>query len=292
MNNRIFVGVVVVLWLTTMGWLAVEKVFPPLLAGNPPPPLLGGPVAWRVTWDKRPIGWAASRVRVGPRGDQRWCSRAQFSNLSVGEMASGWVSAFVRPLFEQIGTMDLVVDSYVNLDALGQLTSFETLVRLGDVPRAIEISGHVERSRLNLSVRSGDFDYETQKFLPAGGMMASDLSPRGQLMGLQVGQSWSVPVCSPFHPPNRPLEILQAQVEREDLIIWNGRPCRTLLVVFRGHTGIGTSGVRGKMWVEPDGRVLRQNVTVFQSELQFERMAERESEHYVAQLSGAALNRQ
>ena len=43
MGNRIFVGVVVVLWAGTMSWLMVARILPPFFHGDPP-------VAFGVDW--------------------------------------------------------------------------------------------------------------------------------------------------------------------------------------------------------------------------------------------------
>ena len=36
MGNRIFVGVVVLLWMGTMSWLMVARILPPFFNGEPP----------------------------------------------------------------------------------------------------------------------------------------------------------------------------------------------------------------------------------------------------------------
>ena len=94
--------------------------------------------------------------------------------------------------------------------------------------------------------------------------------------GLRVGQTWTVPLYSPFRPATSPMEILQASVEREDKITWNGKavPCR--VIVFRNDSGSGLIGneTRGRVWVSNDGLVLCQEITVFRSQVRFFRMAD------------------
>ena len=67
MGHRFFNSVVVVFWLSTMTWLIVAKVLPPLQVGEPPsyrsvyavdrdsPP---EPICWEMLWNDQPMGWA------------------------------------------------------------------------------------------------------------------------------------------------------------------------------------------------------------------------------------------
>ncbi len=85
-----------------------------------------------------------------------------------------------------------------------------------------------------------------------------------------------MPLYSPFRAPHSPLDILQATVEREDRCRWGNGTVATRLVVYRGDPGSGRGGdeTRGRMWVRHDGVVLRQEVTVFKTPIQFERLPE------------------
>jgi hypothetical protein len=96
---------------------------------------------------------------------------------------------------------------------------------------------------------------------------------------LRVGQTWTVPLYNPFRTPHSPMEILQATVERDEHITWDSRRTRVRLIVYRGDTGAGRGNddVRGRMWVRDDGVVLRQEVVVFRSPVQFERVPDRQS---------------
>ncbi len=62
--------------------------------------------------------------------------------------------------------------------------------------------------------------------------------------------------------------------------MWNGAAVDTLLVVYRGDPGsaFGASRIpRGKLWVDRDGEVLRQEVSLFNSHVAFERMNEQQT---------------
>jgi hypothetical protein len=93
-----------------------------------------------------------------------------------------------------------------------------------------------------------------------------------------MGQRWTTPVYSPFRPLNSPMEMLEATVERREPILWNGGSVSTLVVVYRADSGMSlTSEPRGKLWVRSDGTVLRQEVTMLNSHLQFTRLGARAS---------------
>ena len=80
MSNRAFHAVVILLWLSTMGWLVVEKVLPPLLVGDPPTyrsaiPKVDEIVCWRLEWNDQPMGWSASRTNEEVEGVKELDSR-------------------------------------------------------------------------------------------------------------------------------------------------------------------------------------------------------------------------
>ena len=92
-----------------------------------------------------------------------------------------------------------------------------------------------------------------------------------------MGQSWTVPVYSAFRPPHAsPMEVLQATVEYDEPITWDARPVTCRVVVLRSTPGSDLSSappVRGRMWVDADGMVLKQELNIFQSKLSFVRVA-------------------
>ena len=106
--------------------------------------------------------------------------------------------------------------------------------------------------------------------------MSDELSPQVRMPGLRTGQTWTVPLYSPFRSPSSPLEILQAVVEREDSLTWGGRtvPCR--VIVYRGDSGSGQAGseIRGRVWVDREGIVLRQEIAILRAHLHFIRLPE------------------
>jgi hypothetical protein len=112
-------------------------------------------------------------------------------------------------------------------------------------------------------------------YLPQDALVGDALSPQTRLPKLRVGQTWTVPVYSPFRPPRCPLEILQATVERNEGITWNGRKVEAWLVVYSSDPGAGLDSAktsRGKLWVRHDGTVLKQELMILSSRLSFVRL--------------------
>jgi hypothetical protein len=276
MTNRAFHVVVAMLWFSTMGWLVVSKVLPSLRRGDPPsyraPVDEESIVVWRLNWNDRPMGWAATRTIPGDAGVREVHSRVVLADLPLEQIAPAWLGALVR---EQVGNIDMDARSRLEIDPLGNLSSFRTSVRLSEIEGAIKMIGRVEESTLKLTVSAGSFTYRTEKFLPQNSLVFNELSPRALLVGLHVGQNWTVPVYSPFRPPNDPLEILHASVEYEDFLEWGGRAIPTNVVVYRNDPGAGVAAgarPRGRLWVRGDGRVLQQEVEVINSTMRFVRM--------------------
>ena len=74
MGNRIFVGVVFVLWAGTMSWLMVARILPPFFHGEPPKHgqlVRDEPICWEIEYGGRPIGHAVSQAVSGCAGNDR-----------------------------------------------------------------------------------------------------------------------------------------------------------------------------------------------------------------------------
>ena len=110
-----------------------------------------------------------------------------------------------------------------------------------------------------------------------------------ELKDLHVGQSWTIPVYRAF-PPNSPVQIVEAKVERHDIIFWEGSDIETMLVVYRMDAGSGlraTSQATAREWVRPDGTVLRQELVFSGLTLRFERQMRRPTDTNEALLDDA-----
>jgi hypothetical protein len=295
MGSRAFNTAVVLVWLAAMSWLVIEKVLPPLQVGEPPnyKAILAGaaeqpPVCWAIRWNDQPIGFAASVIITRDDNMREIHSRVFFSQLPLDQMAPGWLGAIVRPMLASVGTLDMDAQSQLQIDPLDHLAGFESKVRLANIPEAIRMTGIIEGTQLKLAVHSGDFSYRTEKYLPPNALVGDELSPQAHLPGLRKGQTWTMPVYSPFRPPNSPIEILQASVERDETISWNGDSCETRLVVYRSDSGSGLltpQEPRGKLWVREDGLVLKQEVVVFSSRLHFVRLSFADGKKLIGELN-------
>ena len=287
MGNHPFNVIVVLFWLATMGWLTVAKILPPLRVGEPPSyvsilkeSLDQPPVCWSIRLQDRSIGWAATRVARRTDGITDLWSRVYLAELPLDDIVPSWVGAVLRPMLRSLGPMDVDKKSRLIVDPLGRLVGFESRVRVANLPDAIKVQGQIEGALLKLVVQSGEVSYKLERYLPPDALMTDELSPQAYLPGLRVGQTWTVPLYSPFRPPNSPMEILQATVEREDRMTWGSRPLNSRIIVYRNDPGSGRAGdeIRGRVWVRDDGMVLRQEVTIFKSRLQFVRLPETEAE--------------
>lgn len=297
MGSRAFNTTVVLVWLAAMSWLVKEKVLPPLQVGEPPnyQTILSSqaeqpPVCWAIRWNDRPVGFSASIVVAREDNMSEIHNRVFFSKLPLDEMAPGWLGAIVRPMLTQMGRLDMDAYSRLEIDPLHHLVGFQSKVRLANIPNAIRMHGTVDGTTLKLAVQSGDFSYRTEKYIPPDALVGDELSPQAMLPNLRRGQTWTMPVYSPFRPPTSPVEILKASVERDDTTIWNGKSYLTKVVVYRNDAGAGVLAaqeVRGKLWVRADGLVLRQDVTVFNSQLSFLRLSPEDGQTLIDGLNGA-----
>ncbi len=284
MGNPAFNVIVVLFWLATMGWLVAAKILPPLRVGEPPNYTSISaesdkdlPACWAIRMRGRTVGWAANWHVRRPDGISEFYSRVYLAELPLDELAPGWLTTVLKPVFSDLDLMEVDKQSWIIVDPLGRLSDFESRIRLAGIPDAIRLQGTVDGSRLKLLVRSGDVSATLYQPLAANSLMNDELSPQSRMPNLRVGQTWTVPLYTPFRSPHSPMDVLQATVEAEEGIRWDGTRTPVLLVVYRGDpgSGRGSSAVRGRMWVDEGGLVLRQEVAMFRSPIQFERVPDR-----------------
>lgn len=298
MSSRWYNVAVAVLWLATMGWLLKAKILPPLMVGEPPSYRtilqadddLAAPVSWNIELNGQPLGWATSRIRQHADGIGEIHSRVHLSRLPLAELTPAWMSSFVKLLEGDRGETETIIAmesiNVVEIDPLGRLIGFRSQTLLGPAPATadapqssgllmnISIRGVMDGDQLSIVVKSGEFEYATKVTVPPDALMGDALSPQTRLPNLRVGQTWTVPVYSPFRPPTSPLDILHATVERSDPIVWSDRVVPALLVVYRDDPGSGLTSkqaARGQVWVDRSGTVLKQEVSLLTSKLTFVR---------------------
>ena len=212
MEHRWTNVVVSLFWLATMSWLMIEKVLPPLRRGDPPSfrsvyadvDATAAPIAWSVTWNDSPIGWATSRATHPTAGMTEIHSRVHFERIPVEEMAPVWMRSIVRTAVAPLGRQ-IHMDAYsrLEIDPLNRLAGFRSSIRVGDIPEEIVIQ-----------VVEG-FVVET------GGVDAGDLSmhsePRYSVRDALVGDETvaASPLARPTRRSNLDVSRLQSLESRQ-----------------------------------------------------------------------------
>ena len=289
MHSRWFSVAVVVLWLTSMGWLVGKKVLPSLWVGDPPDsrtilaarlnePLVG----WTMYLNSQRMGWALNSLTPLPTGMTKAHSRVHFEGFPLSQSAPDWLHTLVGHFGGQF-QMELASD--LEYDTLGRLSAFRSAARFPPLEEAaIKVTGIIDGAQMQLTIRSGNTakPYETQLAAPRNSMLNDGLSPQTRLPGLREGQSWTIEVYSPLQPPNPnspqdPREILLATVEGREPVFWAGKHTPCWVVVYRSDSATAahqSAKPVGKVWVRPDGLILKQQVSVFGATVSFVRLTE------------------
>ena len=282
MLPRLSTVAVVVFWLATMSWLVVTKVVPPLLIGDPPSyqrqvehVLDTGTDqhGWDLFWNHAQVGWAGTRQTQLEDGNISFRTYVRLDEVPIEDI----FPTILGNLLGNDGVLSkhlhLEADTRIQVDPHGNLIDFDSGMKLAGIP--LYMRGVVQGNQLKVSIPSLGTGHSSSTYLPADSMVGGVLSPQSQLHDLYVGQKWTQPVHSPFTPRGRAIEILQAEVEDEEVIRWNDRDVRTFRVVYRSDQGSGlNSAVKGRMWVQADGTVLKQEMAVLSSKLTFVRSTE------------------
>ncbi len=295
MFGRIFNGAVIVSWLIAMTWLLAEKVIPPLLGGDPPDyasslepsPRKSLPDAWKIRWKARTVGFASGRLKPQPDGSMDRLTFVEFEDLPLESIVSemlGPVAAVIKPLFKGSRNVDLdmIVATRMRFAPDRRMIGFDTTIDLSGFDDFLKLTGNVGPdgklaivAKLSDALGSGQtFKHSVQ--LPPEALVEGSLSPRAELSGLYVGQTWTIPVFRSF-PPNSPVQILEATVEEHELLTWNANEVETKLVVYRTEAGSGVQATRdpiSREWVNKDGEILQQQVMFSGLELTFVRDGE------------------
>lgn len=287
-------------WLCTMGWLVHTKILPSFLVGTPPnfqqiaaeDSAQPAEIAWQISLRGVELGWASTRWDRTIDGVIEFQNRVHLVRLPLAELAP----PFLAWLLERVDEGDRALRLHIGMDAastlqvdpLGRPIGFQSQAGFGQRPPnapdqdllespdfLITVRGTVEGDHLRLYIRYGETVSQTLHWLPPDALLSDALAPLGRLPGLRIGQTWSVPVYSPFRSPALSLDLLHARVVRKDLISWQGQPMHALLVEYHGDAGRGLPtgrSPRARAWVAPDGRVLRQELSLAGAWLRFDRL--------------------
>ncbi len=270
MANRIFVSSIVILWLGSMTWLFSGQ--PPVIETYQTNQV----VAWSVRWGGDRVGYAASVRLEGVEGTLELHNRILLENAPLIDLAPLWM----RHIVGDIGKMSFDASTRVEFDALENFSAFESRISLNGMPSVLSISGRVNDSDLDLKIRSNDITYPISIYMPDKQALNEALFPDARLPMLYEGRRWSEEVYSPFHAPNNPIEIVQAEVVSTESMEIQGEIRRVFRVEYRGKVGSGVNKnaqLQAISWVKREGLVLRHDVFIGGSELRFERLSEDEA---------------
>jgi hypothetical protein len=226
-------------------------------------------------------------------------SVVQFEQLDVKRVLEQLLGAFAR-LVPDLGgddfQLELTIASRLRFDQQSHLQTVATSIAVADMPHVLNLRGEATGDgALNVVVFSGervpsraadDALFRQRVDLPRDAVVSDAFAPNSELRNLQVGQTWTIPVYRPF-PPNSPVQIVEAKAERLELIYWNRDQVEVMVVAYRGDAGSGIAAARrptGRVWVRPDGLVLRQEVAVSNLRLVFERLPDDEGAAYAQSL--------
>ena len=280
MANRVFVLAVVALWLSSMAWLLTERVLPGLGDGQPPTIETfpkNQPIAWNVEWAGKHVGNAASISVEGVGGTVELHNRISLTEVPISDLAPTWMRMAVPGL----GKMSLDMVSRIEVDALGNFSSFLSKVSLNDMPSVLRISGRVKDSYLKLNVSTGSLPYEVSVYLPDSKSLNEALFPGAELPYMYMGRHWQEEVYSPFCASGDPIELVKAEVVGEETLMYGGEPKRVFRVEYQGMLGSGIADkarLQAISWVEPNGMILRRDVNMGNSKLRFHRLTDEEAE--------------
>jgi hypothetical protein len=294
---------IVIFWLATSAWLVKEKLLPPLLVGDPPSyrtilasERTDSPVGWDIFLNGRRLGGAITSTETLSDGIHQLRCVVSLRELPLAELTPAWLSAFVKVLDSHRSQGEAIIsvesEATIDIDPLNHPINFLSTTKIGppdaDVAHRslmggvefnVLMRGKVVGDSMQIVIHSGEIEYHTEIDMPPDALIGDVLSPQSRLPGLRIGQTWTVPIYSPFRPPNAPVDILHATVERKDPIFWHERIVPALLVVYRGDPGLGLTSnqaARAQMWVDYEGEVIKQEITLMSSRLTFIRVDPRQ----------------
>jgi hypothetical protein len=289
LQRPFFTPVVVGFWLVTTGWLVGSKILPSLSPGSPPGHQAffassGGlvPVAWTLECNDHPIGWAFTQANHSHRDGLLVDSRLHFDRLPWDEVLPAWASAFVHHVSLPVPHAGFDARGRLSIGSDGQLRSFSSVVTMPGVKETLVLTGMVDDGKVSMFMAAGELRYETTRHLPTTAMVGDELSPLATLPGLHEGRRWTVPMYSPLRPGQSPLEILHAEVGREETLYWGGSLTRVHVVSYREDPS-SSRPPRCRLWVDHSGRVLRQEAALLGARVAFIRQSDDEAIRLAAQ---------
>ena len=192
MESRWFNTAVILVWLSTTTWLVVAKVIPPLRRGQPPNYRSmytdhmesDKAVGWDMSLNGKPIGWAVGKLtQTSSRSPDTMVtkvdSRIHFDHIPLAELAPPWMAKILlRATIEPVDNLQMDATSTLTIDPLGHLEGFESSLSAAGLQNSITITGRVRASLLKGEVKSADFAYPFEIYLPGDALVSDELSPQ------------------------------------------------------------------------------------------------------------------
>jgi len=259
MPSRLVSLAILIYWCLAAFCLLTWEILPELSLGYPPDLraiAAAGNDSQPVTWSiqvmddakspdvRRPVGEAVTTSRRLENGWYELSSRVAFD---AGGLLSG-------TRFGTKTSVRLVLGSIYRVDSSGNLRSFDLRVTPRDsIEPLLTVSGRlkggvmevVSKGPVSILNQHKSFPYEPRT------VVQNALGPLDRLPGIHVGQRWDSRVVDPF---TGQIEQVRVEVQRRNLIHWNGEPVSAFEVVQ--HAG----PVTARTWVRADGMVIRQEV--------------------------------
>jgi hypothetical protein len=262
-------------WVVTTGWLMLTKIVPVFNQGLPPghQALFASgdrliPVAWTVTWNERPLGWALSTARRNESGDLAVDTRLHFDHLPLNDMLPSWAGMMVRQMVRDDGLVTLDARGRLDIDAAGSLRRFASTVSVPGANQDVVLTGSIDDGQATVVIEAGGMRYDVVRQIPNHSMVGDELSPQATMPGLYEGRTWTVPVYSPLRPGHAPIEILHAHVGPESTLFWEDGLVRVHVVSYREDSSTRREP-RCRLWVDLAGRVLKQEAAMLGSKMTF-----------------------
>lgn len=273
-----FTPFIVVFWCVASGWLVVTKILPSLRPGSPPgyQALYTSddslrPVGWTVEWNERPVGWALTELERLPDGSLIVSSRLRFDRLPIGELIPPWVTALMPGTVSRETAAEIETVGRMHIDATGQLRRFSSTVQIPAALEKITLEGICHDGSLDMVVWAGNLRHEVSRRLPDRVTMGDEFTPQAMLPGLYEGRRWTVPIYNPLRAAHAPVDILVAEVGGEDILYWDNRLVRVDMVTYREDSASTGVAPRCRLWVDKEGRVLKQEASILNARLAFVR---------------------
>jgi hypothetical protein len=239
------------------------------------------PVAWTVSCNDEPIGWALTQTTRSANRGIFVDSHLHFDRLPWDEMLPGWATLLMQRVVPTGESTAFDARGRLAIDESGELSSFSSVVNLPGTNQPLVLTGTVAAGSVTINVAAGELRYEATRHLPSTMMIGDELSPQATLPGLHEGRRWTVPVYSPLRAGRSPLEILHAEVGSEETIYWEGSLVQTHVVAYRDDP-TSDREPRCRLWVDRTGRVLRQEAGLLGAEVVFVRRSDGEAARMAA----------